>query len=176
MINKQNGVLMVVCFESFSFYLLNLTPNMKKKMIWLSASLVLTLGICVLIGVCWLDEEYVEYSQLTDVGQFVSTHFPNAGSVTAVRDFPDYDVWIGTGTEFDFWKNRDEISAHGNDTIPASILVLMPSGIFKHVSQYYNNDRITKINKEGGGYEIELANRHVELKSNKIGQLISIDD
>ena len=121
----------------------------KKKtkiMIWISTSLLVTLGICIAIDICWYDEGYVGYSQLSGVGQFVSTHYPSEKSVTAIRDFPNYDVWVETGTEieFDFWENWDEIEIFGKDTIPASVLALIPTEINKYVTQHYDSAQITK--------------------------------
>jgi len=150
----------------------------KKKMIWASASLALILGICTLIGIYWFSDRYVDYQRYSKIAQFITAHFPNVKPVTAMQDFPNYDVWIGTGTEleFDFRKNWEEIKVYGNDTIPVSILALIPAEIPKYVAQHYNNAQITKISKERLGYEIKLSERNIELKFNKNGQLIGIDD
>jgi len=150
----------------------------KRTIIWLSVSLTIVLGCCVLIGIFLSDDQYVEYSRLKKISQFVTEHFPNAKQVTATRDFPGYDVWIGTGTEieFDYRENWNEIKVYGKDTIPASVLSLIPANIIEHINQNYENDRISKINKERYGYEIELSTRRdIELKFNKKGFLIGID-
>ena len=150
----------------------------KRTIIWLSVSLTIVLGCCVLIGIFLLDNQYIEYSRLKKINQFVTEHFPNVKQVTATRDFPGYDVWIGTGTEieFDYRENWHEIKVYGKDTIPASVLSLIPANIIEHVSQNYENAGISKINKERYGYEIELSTRRdIELKFNKKGFLIGID-
>ena len=151
----------------------------KSTIIWLSVSLTIILGCCIFTGIYLSNDQYVEYNRLNKISQFVTTHFPNARQVTATRDFPGYDVWIGTGTEieFNFRKNWSEIKVYGKDTIPASILSLIPANIIEHVNQNYENTRISKINKERYGYEIELSTRRsMELKFNKKGLLIGIDD
>ena len=151
----------------------------KKTIIWLGVSLAVVFGCCILAGVYLLNDRYVEYSRLNKIKQFVTVHFPDAHPITAMRDFPGYDVWIGTGTEIEFnWReNWQEINVYGKDTIPASILSLIPVNITEYVSQNHDNARISKINKKRYGYEIELSiGRDIELKFNKNGLLIGIDD
>ena len=150
----------------------------KKEIIRLSAFIVLVLGVCALIGVCRLDDRYVEYRRLTGVENFVKAHYPNATAVTAMRDFPDYNVWIdgGTEVEFDFRKNWQEIKVYGNDTIPSSVLALLPAGIPEYVAQLSDSSRIMKISRERNKYEIKLSNRKGELLFDRRGRLIGIDD
>ena len=152
----------------------------KRTIIWLSILLVTGLGICIFTGVYLSNERYVDYNKLTGIKQFVTTYFPDNKNVTATHDFPDYNVWIGTGTEieFDFRENWDEIKVYGKDTIPTGILSLVPANITEHVNKYYDNVRITKIKKKRYGFEIELSGhrgRDIELKFNKNGQIIGID-
>ena len=151
----------------------------KRTTIWLSVSLTIVLGCCIFTGIYLSIDRYVDYNRLNKISQFITAHFPNATQVTAMRDFSGYDVWIGTGTEieFDYRKNWQEIKVYGKDTIPAGILSLIPANIVEYVNQNYENTRISKINKERYGYEIELSTRRdTELKFNKSGLLIGIDD
>jgi len=151
----------------------------KRTTIWLSVSLTIILGCCIFTGIYLSNDRYVDYNRLNKISQFVAVHFPDARQVTATRDFPGYDVWIGTGTEieFDYWENWHEIKVYGKDTIPVGILSLIPANIIEYVNQNFENTRISKINKERYGYEIELSTRRsMELKFNKNGLLIGIDD
>ena len=77
------------------------------------------------------------------------------------------------GTEVDFDKkgNWDNVDCK-TKAVPAS---LVPAAIAQYVKAHYPNTVIVKIDKERGGYEIELSN-DLDLKFNSKGKLIGIDD
>ena len=52
---------------------------------------------------------------------------------------------------------------------------IVPPEIARYVGQNYPKQRIVSIDKESGGYEVELSNG-LDLKFNKAGQFKRIDD
>ena len=84
-----------------------------------------------------------------------------------------YEVLLTNGTKIKFDKRGhwDKVKCK-NHNVPAP---LIPTTINKFVRAYYPTTSIVKIDKERYGYKVELSN-DLELKFNKSGLLISIDD
>ena len=61
---------------------------------------------------------------------------------------------------------------HRTSAVPAA---LVPAAIKQYAEANFSNCKITKIEKERYGYDIELSN-DVELKFNHKGALIGMDD
>lgn len=82
----------------------------------------------------------------------------------------EYDVVLTDGTEitFDSHGNWKEIEVRQNASVPSS---LVPKAITDYVKQTQKKAKITGIEKERSGYEIELSNG-VEMKFNLEGQFI----
>ena len=111
------------------------------------------------------------------IQQFVSTYFPKATILFTQRDDGEYEVRLSDGTEIDFtrkgeWKNIDCKHSNIYTSVPAE---LIPIEIANYVKASFPDEDIVKIDKERYGYEIELSN-DLELKFNKQGQLLYIDD
>ena len=107
---------------------------------------------------------------------FLKQHFPNA-TVAGVE--PDnehggleYDVYLNDGTQVDFDTNNQWEKVESMKGVPAA---LVPKAIATYVKGNYQNLAITKINKEYGGYEIELANG-MDLKFDGSGRFMGMDD
>lgn len=85
----------------------------------------------------------------------------------------EYDVVLTDGTEvtFDSHGNWKDIEVRQNASVPAS---LVPKAITDYVKQNQKNVKITGIEKNRSGYEVELSNG-VEMKFNPEGQFIRYD-
>ncbi len=91
------------------------------------------------------------------------------------RDFgrTTYEVCLNNGTELEFDKNGaiDKVDCNFS-AVPAH---LVPATIADYVKMNFAGAAIVKIDKERYGYDVELSNE-LELKFNKKGQLMNIDD
>ncbi len=108
---------------------------------------------------------------------FVKTNFPGQTISYAKldREFSGtrYEVRLNNGVELDFDKNGtwDKVDCNYS-AVPAK---LVPASIANYVKANFAGASIVKIDKERYGYDIELSN-DLELKFNKNGKLMSIDD
>lgn len=86
----------------------------------------------------------------------------------------EYEVVMQDGTEVTFDRNGnwDNIEMPVKKSVPKQII---PAEIARYVVQNYPKQRIISIDKETGGYEVELSNGF-DLKFNKAGQFKGIDD
>ena len=84
----------------------------------------------------------------------------------------EYDVYLNDGTQVDFDANNQWEKVESMKGVPAA---LVPKAIATYVKGNYQNLAITKINKEYGGYEIELANG-MDLKFDGSGRFMGMDD
>lgn len=140
---------------------------------------VLLAALCLMVSAtCFADGRMIPVDQLPDAAKaFVKTHFPESAIMYAEMENEagavKYEVKLNDGTELDFdkkgeWDKVDcKLSA-----VPA---VLVPSVIAEYVKSCYPGVLIVKFDKERYGCEVELSNG-LELKFNKKGQLLSIDD
>lgn len=85
----------------------------------------------------------------------------------------EYDVVLTDGTEvtFDSHGNWKDIEVRQNSSVPSS---LVPKTITEYVKQNQKKVKITGIEKNRSGYEVELSNG-VEMKFNSQGQFIRYD-
>ena len=127
---------------------------------------------------CLADDKIIPVEQLPAPAKtFVKKYFPQATIEYATKDTEfmgtTYEVRLSDGTEVDFDKkgNWDNVDCK-TKAVPAS---LVPAAIAQYVKAHYPNTVIVKIDKERGGYEIELSN-DLDLKFNSKGKLIGIDD
>ena len=108
---------------------------------------------------------------------FVKQNFPNQTISYAERDLEwfwyKYDVVLADGTEINFDTDNewDKIDCHMT-AVPAA---LVPAPIATYCKTNCPGVVITKVDKEFGGYDVELAN-DMELRFNKQGALMSMDD
>ena len=124
------------------------------------------------------DDKFVPIEQLpTEVWFFVQENFPKTTISYATKDFElkgeKYEVRLTNGTKIKFDKKGhwDKVYCKSHN-VPTP---LIPTAIYKFVRAYYPTATIVKIDKERYGYKVELSN-DIELKFNKSGLLISIDD
>ncbi len=120
----------------------------------------------------------------TDIGrlpqkarEFVTTHFPQEKIMYIKIDEEllqtDYEVRFESGTEIEFtgsgvWKEVDcRYSA-----VPEAIM--LPS-IVTYVKQNFPEAYVTKIEKDGIYYEVELSNR-LDLYFDRFGNFAGFDD
>ena len=136
--------------------------------------------LCMLLQsvTCLADDKIIPVDQLPATAKtFVKKYFPQATIEYATKDTEfmgtTYEVRLSDGTEVDFDKkgNWDNVDCK-TKAVPAS---LVPAAIAQYVKAHYPNTVIVKIDKERGGYEIELSN-DLDLKFNSKGKLIGIDD
>ena len=85
----------------------------------------------------------------------------------------EYDVVLTDGTEitFDSHGNWKDIEVRQNASVPAS---LIPAAIKEYVKQNQKKAKITGIEKNRSGYEVELSNG-VEMKFNNEGKFLRYD-
>ena len=107
---------------------------------------------------------------------FIKAHFPGRPIAYAEKDGflnPTYEAQLVDGTQIDFDKdgNWDKVDCNLN-AVPTA---LIPASIAAYVHSNFPDCFIVKIDKERYGFEIELSN-DLELKFNKQGQLLYIDD
>lgn len=109
---------------------------------------------------------------------FIQQNFPSQAISFATKDLEitgwQYDVVLADGTQIDFDTDRmwDKIQCTMANPVPTA---LIPAPIVAHIQANFPDAMITKIDKEHGGYEVELANG-LELKFNKQGVLTEMDD
>ena len=108
---------------------------------------------------------------------FVTQYFPDQTISFVKKDIElgktSYEVRLEDGTEIDFNSKGewDKVERHFQ-AVPDA---LIPQHIAAAVQERFPNATIVKIDKERGGYDVEL-NNELELKFNKNGRLVSIDD
>ncbi len=85
----------------------------------------------------------------------------------------EYDVILIDGTEvtFDSHGNWKDIEVRKNSSVPSK---LIPQNILAYVKLNQKNAKITGIEKNRSGYEVELSNG-VEIKFNSEGQFLRYD-
>ena len=109
---------------------------------------------------------------------FIQQNFPSQAISFATKDLEitgwQYDVVLADGTQIDFDTDRmwDKIQCTMANPVPTA---LIPAPIVAHIQANFPDAMITKIDKEHGGYEVELANG-LELKFNEQGVLTEMDD
>lgn len=124
------------------------------------------------------DDKIIPVEQLPAAAKtFVKQHFANTTISYATKDNEfggaKYEARLANGTEIDFDKkgNWDKVDCK-TSAVPAA---LVPAAISQFVKTNHPDAIIVKIDKERYGYEIELSN-DLELRFNKSGQLVGIDD
>ena len=125
------------------------------------------------LNVFAVNDRPITFQQLPQKAQqFINTHFSGVEVLSATVD-DDYEVYLANGTKVEFtmqgeWK---EVKCPGA-AVPAAII---PAAISKYVKANFPNSTIVKIDKKYSGYEVEL-NTDIELKFDKNGNLVGIDD
>ena len=146
---------------------------MKKILFALVA--IFTLGIS---NVSADNDKLVSKSELpAKTQQFLDKYFANVKITYAKleRDLFDrsYEVVLADGTKLEFtsqgeWKDVD----CRYEEVPAAIV---PQAIREYVNSNYPGEKILKIEKDRGYYEVKLSNRY-ELTFNKDYKIVDIDN
>ena len=146
---------------------------MKKILFALAA--IFTLGVS---NVSADNDKLVNKSELpAQAQQFIDSHFANVKLTYAKleRDFFErsYEVVLADGTKLEFtskgeWKEVD----CRYDEVPAAII---PQAIKEYVSSNYPGEKVLKIERDRGYYELKLSNRY-ELTFNKNYNIVDIDN
>ena len=146
---------------------------MKKILFALVA--IFTLGVS---NVSADNDKLVSKSELpAKTQQFLDQYFANVKITYAKleRDLFDrsYEVVLADGTKLEFtsqgeWKDVD----CRYEEVPAAIV---PQAIREYVSNNYPGEKILKIEKDRGYYEVKLSNRY-ELTFNKDYKIVDIDN
>ena len=108
---------------------------------------------------------------------FIREYFPDSSVLFAKKDREltktTYEVTLQDGTEIDFNAKGEWDKVDCKRTpVPSQ---LIPAIIAEYVETSFPGQVIVKIDKEPNGVDIELGN-DLELKFNKNGKLIDIDD
>ena len=146
---------------------------MKKSVIFLAALMSMMMQTVSTFA----SDRIITKEQLPAAAQtFIQKTFPKQAISYAKIDFDGrktYEVRLSNGTEVEFDKNGtwDKVDCNFS-AVPAD---LVPANIANSVKSSFPDAVIVKIDKERGGYDIELSN-DLELKFNKNGQMVRIDD
>ncbi len=163
-----------------------------------SMKFMLVALVCLLVStVSYADGRVIPVTQLPEGAKtFVATHFPGKKIFYAQKDGRKYEVRLDDGTEIDFDRKGvwDKVDCHDFQAVPATIdmvtvaermvdchdfkavpATIIPAPIAAYVQTNFSTFFITKIDKERYGYSIELSN-DIELKFDKLGNLIGVDD
>lgn len=151
---------------------------MKKILL---SSLLLVLSMSLFIS-CSDDDIIIQSSELPQAAQvFVSTHFNGATYLRIERDKkPDadgslYEVYLSNGFKVEFDTNGLWVEVDGEmQTVPASIIELLPEAIPNYVKATYPTQYIVSIDKKIYGFSIEL-NYGLDLIFNHEGNFTGID-
>ncbi len=113
---------------------------------------------------------YIEYNKLpSKARQFLETHFAGVKVLYAEQERNSYEVNLENGVEVEFMKNGEWESVDAKYApLPTSFI---PAAVLSSIQKEYPNANIIKIEKDWGGYEVELDNR-MELKINTNGQIV----
>lgn len=147
------------------------TINMKK--FFLLATAVMLFSFNLMAG----PEKPIGIKQLPQISQtLIQTYFSNLifekGTLEGNGQI-EYTIKFSNGTELEFNEKGEWTEIDCKTTkVPNGII---PAPIQNYVVSNYKNNKIVKIQKESFGYEVEL-NNDLELKFNKEGKFLSVDD
>ena len=146
---------------------------MKKSVFFLAALVCMMMQT---VSTFAYDRLIPEEQLPAEAKAFIQKTFPGQTISYAKIDFDGrktYEVRLSNGTEVEFDKNGtwDKVDCNFS-AVPAE---LVPANIANSVKSSFPDAVIVKIDKERGGYDIELSN-DLELKFNKNGQMVRIDD
>ena len=108
---------------------------------------------------CHSDDNEIGYADLPTTAQmFVKQYFADAtySRVEKEKDNGtwEYEVWLNDGTQVDFSEKGEWTSIECKySTLPAGII---PTAILADIAQRYPGQKPYKIEKEVGGYEIDI--------------------
>ena len=147
---------------------------MKKSVIFLSVL------FCMMMQSVssFASDTFIPAEQLPAAAKaFIANTFPGQEISYAKvdTDFASktYEVCLNSGIEVEFDRCGiwDKVNCNYN-AVPAH---LIPACIAMYVKAQFADATVVKIDKDRNGYEVELSN-NLELKFNRHGQLVNMDD
>lgn len=147
---------------------------MKKMNIFLAALLCMMMQTMSAVA----HEKLITTDKLPATAKaFVQQTFPGQMIEYAIIDADfsktTYEICLNNGVEMEFDINGEWYMVDCNyDPVPQQ---LIPAVIANFVSANYSDQTIVKIDKENGGYSIDLSN-DVEIKFDSNGQVIEVSD
>ena len=147
---------------------------MKKQVLFLAALTCMMVHSVSALA----NDRIIPVNQLPEAAQkFVKATFPGQtiSYATVDMDFGSktYEVRLDNCVEIEFDKNGTWDKVDCNYIAVPSDLV--PVAIAEYVKTNFAGTKIVKIDKEHGGYEVELSN-DIELHFNSQGKLLYFDD
>jgi hypothetical protein len=148
---------------------------MKKSMTFAALFAAITM-----LTACDKEDVISESSLPRESRTFLKTHFDGVRIASVVREVDglekEYSVWLENGFEINFTRSGDWDEIEGyRETMPASVVDLLPVGIDTWIAGNYPDRPIVKINRERWGYEIGLQG-NVELDFTEAGEFLRYDD
>ncbi len=136
---------------------------MKKIVLSMLALVVMSMAV-------FASGRYIEYSKLPNKAkQFLETYFAGVNVVYAEQERNSYEVNLENGVEVEFLKNGEWDSVDAKYApLPTGFI---PSAVLNSIKSEYPNANIIKIEKDWGGFEVELDNR-MELKIDNNGRIV----
>ena len=146
---------------------------MRRLLIFLALALPLVVAVASADN-----DKIIDKSQLPAQAQsFINEHFPNAKLSYAKLDTDffvrTYEVVLAGGVRLEFSNNGEweEVDC-GRAEVPTA---LVPVAISNYIKNSYPGAKVTRIERDGRGYELELSN-DLELTFNKDFKIVDIDD
>ncbi|MBR6317457.1 MAG: PepSY-like domain-containing protein [Fibrobacter sp.] len=122
---------------------------------------------------------YVSVDRLPEmVKTFVAQQFPNQQIIFAEKEGhfykkAKYELGLDSGAKLALDEDGNwEKVENKVDGVPA---IFVPKKIADYIKSKYATVAVTKVDKEGDGYEVELSNRK-ELKFNKRFKLVKVNN
>lgn len=143
-----------------------------KKIIYLVALMLFTFSC----------SDNIKEKKLPDTARsFISTHFPNAEYIHGEKDKDNgsvyYEVTLSGNIELEFDKSGNWLSVDcSHSFVPETIVALIPSKINDYIKENYVDAKIVMIDKEHGGYEIDINKLAGSLIFNSDAEFIDIDN
>ncbi len=119
------------------------------------------------------DARAISFNQLPAKAQtFLKANFANKTPLNIFVDDDDYEIIYQSGekVEFDLKGNWKDVDCN-KSAVPAGVI---PAKIASYVKANYPKSSITDIEKDRGGYDIELTNG-LEIKFNKNFKVVHIE-
>ncbi len=103
---------------------------------------------------------------------FIKKYFKNTRIEFAEQDRDSYEVYLDDGTEIEFRRNGEWEKVDGKyNAIPTGFI---PKKVLNSIKKEFPRANIVSIDKDYGGYDIELDNR-MEIKIASNGTIYEID-
>jgi len=149
--------------------------DIKKRLI-----IMFIAFICVVCGLVlgysvYNDDRMISSAALPEsITAFIKEHFPERQIISAEVDLLEHKVWLNDNTliEFEWNRNWEKVESYSS-SIPSE---LIPVAIISHMHQIDENAIISKISKEGFGYEVQVTGSPYVYRFNKSGQYMGLDD